>query len=213
MFFNVGTGSAKQVYSERTQHNVCWASECRIRPQNSVQLDVQRRKAAENSRVSFQASPVSRYVKPVEVKHLGLLDKLSEFFAGAAEMLKQQQRPLSTKSGALNICNITEPLPEARIKFNETNSLTMRPKKFHLEGEKEPVKLCHFEYSSQKTDKFDVVLEDTKLVKKGDIFAFNFHRADKHPIRDNEAAQVNRFFDRYGEDILSIIKKYRKKLS
>lgn len=163
--------------------------------------------------VSFQANPVGKYVKPIEVKHIGLLDKLGEFFAGVSDMLKNQQKSLATQSGALNVKNIADPIPEANIQFDDVKSLTIRPKKFRLEGSKDLVSLCHFEYSSPKTSKFDIVMTDGGVLKKGDIFSYDYHRADKHPIRDNEAKTINNIFERYGEDILNIIRKYQKKLS
>ena len=113
----------------------------------------------------------------------------------------------------MNVKNIADPIPEANIQFDDVKSLTIRPKKFRLEGSKDPVSLCHFEYSSPKTSKFDIVMTDGGVLKKGDIFSYDYHRADKHPIRDNEAKNINNIFERYGEDILNIIRKYQKKLS
>lgn len=179
----------------------------------SNNITAQCRPAVIQTPVSFQANPVGKYVKPIEVKHIGLLDKLGEFFAGVSDMLKNQQKSLATQSGALNVKNIADPIPEANIRFDDVKSLTIRPKKFRLEGSKDPVSLCHFEYSSPKTSKFDIVMTDGGVLKKGDIFSYDYHRADKHPIRDNEAKTINNIFERYGEDILNIIKKYQKKLS
>ncbi len=179
----------------------------------SNNITAQFRPAVIQTPVSFQANPVGKYVKPIEVKHIGLLDKLGEFFAGVSDMLKNQQKSLATQSGALNVKNIADPIPEANIRFDDVKSLTIRPKKFRLEGSKDPVSLCHFEYSSPKTSKFDIVMTDGGVLKKGDIFSYDYHRADKHPIRDNEAKTINNIFERYGEDILNIIRKYQKKLS
>lgn len=157
---------------------------------------------------------ISRYVKPVNEKHIPLLDKLSEFFAGVSEMLKKQQKDLATQSGSLKVKNIAEPIPEASIQFDELKSLTVRPRKFKS-ADTSKIDLLHFEYSNPaKTTNFDIVISDNSVSpRKGDIFSYGKHRADKHPIRDNEAGSVNKMFDRYSEDITNIIKKYRKKLS
>lgn len=166
-------------------------------------------------RPSFTGKDViRRYVKPVNDKHMPLLDKINDFFIGVSEMLKKQQKDIATQSGSLQVKNIADPIPEAKIKFDELKSLTIRPKRFKS-ADTSKIDLCHFEYSNPpKTTKFDIVIGDNSTVaKKGDVFSYNNHRADKHPIRDNEADSVNKLFDRYSEDITNIIKKYRKKLS
>lgn len=164
---------------------------------------------------SFQGKDViSRYVKPVENKHLPLLDKLQEFFTGVAKMLKAQQKTLKTQSGSLNVSNIAEPIPQAVIQFDKLKSMTVKPKKFKApDGTR--LDLCHFEFDdSKRISKFDVISSDNKASSlKGNIFAYNNHRADKHPIRENEQESVNKIFDRYSLDIINIIKKYQKKLS
>lgn len=184
---------------------------------NSVSISSQRSNVQYKPNVlSFNGgNTLGRYVKPVNTKHINLLDKIGEFFTGVSEMLKAQQKTLATQSGSLNVKNIAEPIPEAVIQFDKFKSLTIKPKKFRLEGSRDALNLCHFEYfDPPKLSKFDIVLTDSpKSVKKGDIFAFDFHRADKHPIRDNEAESVNKLFDRYSDDIQSIIRKYQKKLS
>lgn len=184
---------------------------------NSISMFSQRLSTQNNrNAVSFSGgNPVTKYVKPVSQKHVPLIDKLGEFFAGVAQMLKAQQKSLSTQSGSLNVKNLAEPIPEAKIQFDKFKWITLKPKKFKLEGSKEPIHLCHFEYfDPPRLSKFDIVMTDTpKSVKKGDIFSYDFHRADKHPIRDNETESVNKLLDRYSDDILSIIRKYQKKLS
>lgn len=183
---------------------------------NSVSMFSQRPSVqCRQTPISFCANPVSKYVKPVNAKHITLLDKLSEFFAGVSEMLKAQQKSLSTQSGSLNVKNLAEPLPEAVIQFDKFKSLSIKPKKFRMDGSKDTINLCHFEYfDPPKLSKFDIVLTDTpKTVKKGDIFSYDFHRADKHPIREYEAENVNKLLERYSDDIQSIIRKYQKKLS
>ena len=159
-------------------------------------------------------SVIPRYVKPIEEKHIPLLEKLSEFFAGTKEMFIRQQKDLATKSGSLQVKNIAEPIPEAKISFDEAKILTVRPRKFKS-SDTPKIDLCHFEYfDSPKTTKFDIVIgDDSPLVKKGDIFSYGEHRADKSPIRYSEQESVNKIFNRYASDILNIIKKYQKKLS
>lgn len=160
---------------------------------------------------SFQGKDVViKYVKPIDNKHLPLFEKLQEFFAGVADMLKSQQKTLKTQSGTLNVSNVAEPLPQAVIQFDKLKSMTIKPKKFKTQDGTR-LELCHFEYTdAPKTTKFDVILND-KL--KGNLFAYGSHRADKHPIRENEQENVNKLFDRYATDIINIIRKYNKKLS
>ena len=162
-------------------------------------------------RPSFQGKDVvSKYVKPLDNKHLPLFEKLQEFFAGVADMLKSQQKTLKTQSGSLNVSNVAEPIPQAAIQFDKLKSMTVKPKKFKTPDGKR-LDLCHFEYTDiSKTTKFDVILDD-KL--KGNLFSYGNHRADKHPIRENEQESVNKLFDRYASDIISIIRKYHKKLT
>jgi len=156
---------------------------------------------------------VQKYVKPIEPKHVPMVEKLGEFFIGLKDIFKKQYKPLTTSSGALKVANTAEPIPEAVLDFGTLGSAKLVPKKFKLADVK--LDLCHVEYNdTKKIHKFDVILNDSvKSPKRGDVFAFDTHRADKAPIRDYEVNVINTFFDKHSQDILSIIKKYQKKLS
>ncbi len=167
-----------------------------------------------NSRPAFGAqNVVGKYVKPIKEEHLPLLDKLADFFAGTTRMLQTQHRQLATKSGALKVRNIAQPVPEGRIEFDAFKWISFTPKKFRTSDAKK-IDLCHIEYvDPPKCRKFDIVMTDSpRSPKKGDIFLFNSHRADRTPIREQEAEEVNNFLARFGDDISRVIRKYDKKL-
>ncbi len=159
-------------------------------------------------------SVINKYVQPMDSKHISLLEKLTEFFSGVSEMLRTQQKNLLTQSKCLEVSNIAEPIPEAKIRLSENRWITISPKKFRTDENKR-IDLCHFEvHTPPQKQNFDIVTsEGISSPQKGDIFVYNYHRADKHPIRNSEVHEVNRFFNRYSSDIQNIIKKYQKKLS
>lgn len=158
-------------------------------------------------------SVVQKYVKPIDEKHLPMLDKIGDFFNGLKDIFKAQYKPLSTNSGVLKVSNEAEPIPEALLDFGASKHAKLTPKRFRISDVK--LDLCHVEYNdSNKIHKFDIIFnKGVKSPKKGDVFAYNSHRADKSPIRESEVNVINKFFERYSDDISSIIKKYQKKLS
>jgi len=167
-----------------------------------------------NKVIAFSGNNViPKYVKSVNAEHVPMLEKLGEFFQGLKEILKNQYKNLSTQSGSLKVSNTAEPIPEAVIDIGADKVIKLSVKKFRNPDVK--LDLCHVEFNNlRNVDKFDIVMNDLKTSpKKGDIFSFNFHRADKHPIKDSEAGFVNQFFEKYSQDISNIIRKYQKKLS
>ena len=48
---------------------------------------------------------VQKYVKPIEPKHVPMVEKLGEFFIGLKDIFKKQYKPLTTSSGALKVAN------------------------------------------------------------------------------------------------------------
>ena len=156
---------------------------------------------------------IQKYIQPVNEKHLPLLDIIADFFKGAAEILQKQYKQLSTESGSLHVQNIAKPIPQAQMKTYDNKTLTIRLGKYSTEKKK--IDLCRFELSDKNKPKtFDIVLTDTiGSPKKGDIFSYTYHRADKHPIQESEAADVNIILEKYGTGIQKVLRKYQKKLS
>ena len=159
-------------------------------------------------------SVISKYVQPIDNKYIPLLDKLTDFFSGINLLLKDQQKILSTQSKHLEVSNLAEPIPEAKIKISENRWIKIRPKKYKTD-ENTKIDLYHFEINNPpEKHNFDIIVSDEiSSPKKGDLFSYNYHRADRHPIRTSEVTDVNRCLKRFGDDILNITKKYQKKLS
>lgn len=156
---------------------------------------------------------VSKYVRPIDSKHIGLIDTISEFFKGVSDMLLSQYKKLSTQSESLLVENKARPIPEAAMKMHDSKMMIIKPHKFYVDNKQ--LELCTFELEDKyKNKRFDIVLTDNiKSPQKGDLFLYNYHRADKHPIRDEEINDVNKLLDKYSNDITRILRKYQKKLS